>query len=81
MMALNVEILLEKFLAKVILFWERRVVVTIATANLVAHRLRNRKTMVRALSSARLFILRGEGGAQPWPCGPYLPYPVSVWCR
>jgi hypothetical protein len=46
MLALNVEILLEKLLARVILFWERRVVVTIATANLVAHRLRNRKTMV-----------------------------------
>ncbi len=36
----------QKSLAWLVLFWERSVVVTLATSNLVAHRLRNRKTMI-----------------------------------
>ena len=38
--------MLQKTLAFILLFWERRVVVRLATSNLIAHRLRNRKTMV-----------------------------------
>ena len=49
---------LQKFLAFVLLFWERRVVVRIATSNLVAHRLRNRKTMIMyALSLAFIVFI------------------------
>jgi hypothetical protein len=36
----------QKLLAKLLLFWERKVVVSLAVSNLIAHRIRNRKTMV-----------------------------------
>jgi hypothetical protein len=50
----------QKFLAFVLLFWERRVVVRLTTANLVAHRLRNRKTMVMyALSLSFIVFITG----------------------
>ena len=35
---------LQKLIANIILFWERRVIVNLAVSNLIAHRIRNRKT-------------------------------------
>lgn len=47
---------LQRVLARVLLFWERRVVVNLAVSNLIAHRVRNRKTMVM-YSLALAFIV------------------------
>lgn len=46
----------QRLLAKVLLFWERGVVVKLAVSNLIAHRIRNRKTMVM-YSLALAFIV------------------------
>lgn len=47
---------LQKLIANIILFWERRVIVNLAVSNLIAHRIRNRKTMVM-YSLALAFIV------------------------
>lgn len=56
LLALNVESLLESSIAWVTLFWERRVIRNLALKNLVAHRIRNRKTAIM-YSLALAFIV------------------------
>jgi hypothetical protein len=46
MLSLNVENLLQQFLVIVFFFWERTAITSILLKNLVAHRVRNRKTTV-----------------------------------
>ena len=46
----------QKIIARVLLFWERAVVIRLTVANLVAHRVRNRKTFVM-YSLALAFIV------------------------
>lgn len=56
LLALNVESLLESAIAWATLFWERRVIRNLALKNLVAHRIRNRKTAIM-YSLALAFIV------------------------
>ena len=56
---------MQKFLALILLFWERGVVVKLAVSNLVAHRIRNRKTMVMyALALAFIIFITTAANQQ-----------------
>jgi hypothetical protein len=45
-LSLNIENLIEQFLTIIFFFWENEAVYDLITKNLVAHRLRNRKTTI-----------------------------------
>ena len=46
LLGINVQHIIELVVVKMVLFWERRPIPNIVTKNLIAHRLRNRKTAV-----------------------------------
>lgn len=58
LIGLNIQHLLERFVLKLILFWEQKSVKNIVLKNLVAHRHRNRKTAIMyALSLSFVFFI------------------------
>eukprot|EP01133_Synstelium_polycarpum_P002551 gene2551-2924_t len=56
MLALNVEHLLERLIVRVVLFWEAKAIPAIVLKNLVAHKLRNRKTAIMYAVSLAFII-------------------------
>ena len=58
LMGINTVHLIERIVVKLILFWEKRPIPNIVIKNLIAHRVRNRKTaMMYALSLSFMFLV------------------------
>lgn len=53
----NIDVLIQKLLSKICLFWSKKHLLTIITSNLISHRVRNRSTSLMFSLSIAVFIM------------------------